>query len=32
MQVKAAWRHDCREAQEAFRFAVYPERYELIEL
>jgi hypothetical protein len=32
MQVRAAWRHDCREAQEAFRFAVYPERYEPIDL
>jgi hypothetical protein len=32
MEVRAAWRFDCREAQEAFRFAVYPERYEPIDL
>ena len=32
MQVKADWRFARDEALEAFRFAVYPERYELIEL
>jgi hypothetical protein len=32
MEIRAAWAFDRKEAQEAFRFAVYPERYELIEL
>lgn len=32
MQVRADWDHARNEAQEAFRFAVYPERYDVIEL